>query len=75
MAEMGRCKVRLIGLLGSCPVPECGGVDGYFCVKCRHYVVDCRCTPGLCECGNYAYWASTGERPELRALLVREAAQ
>mgnify|MGYP001087098275 CR=1 FL=1 len=58
---------KLIGYLGTCPTPYCGGISGYFCVKCRHYVTECRCGDytGGCECQGDDYrrwWASKGER-------------
>lgn len=61
---------RRVGFLGSCGTPYCGGIEGYFCVRCEHYVQDCRCQPGLCDCGNGAGWASQGERPMVRERLA-----
>lgn len=65
-------KRKLVGFLGSC-TEVCGGVHGYFCVRCRHYLVDCRCTPAHCECGDSQGWASQGERKVIRAALEAEA--
>jgi hypothetical protein len=56
----------------TCETPYCGGRHKYFCVKCRHYVVSCRCEPGQCECGTDAYWAANGERPLIRRFLKRD---
>ena len=64
--------MKRVGYLGSCPTYDCGGVDGYFCVRCRHYVTDCRCTPDWCSCAlpdgrpDTSGWASTGERRYVR---------
>lgn len=65
-------KRRLIGFLYSCSTPYCGGVDGYFCVRCRHYVSTCLCkfNSGGCSCGTDEYWASAGERKMLRQKLA-----
>ena len=60
---------RLVGFLGSCPTPECGGAAGYFCVLCRHYVEDCLCSPGGCACPDDNGWASIGERKMIREKL------
>lgn len=67
---------RLVGFLYSCETPECGGVDGYFCVRCRHYVTDCRCSRGWCECRlpdgtcDDSGWASKGERRFIKVKLA-----
>lgn len=62
---------KLVGFLYSCSTPYCGGVDGYFCVRCRHYVMDCLCTPSQCACPDDEGWASTGERRAVLAKLAR----
>jgi len=71
---MGK-KGPLVGFLGSCGTPYCGGIEGYFCVLCRHYVAECRCQGAdgcTCEGDDYGqYWASTGERPFMRYKLLR----
>ena len=64
-----------MGHLGTCETPYCGAIDGYFCVKCRHYVTDCRCGlwTGGCDCEgeNYGkWWAAEGERKETMARLA-----
>jgi len=68
---------KLIGYLGTCPTPYCGSIDGYFCVKCRHYVTECCCGDysGGCTCkgeDHGKWWASTGERRSLQRLLAEE---
>jgi len=69
---------KRIGYLGRCGTPYCGGIYGYFCVKCRHYVTDCDCGyyTGGCTCRGEDYgkwWASTSERRMLeRKLAVKE---
>ncbi len=67
---------KLVGFLYSCSTPECGGVSGYFCVKCRHYCSKCACgsNTGGCACAGtdyQKYWASTGERKMMREKLAR----
>lgn len=70
----------LVGYLGHCGTPYCGSIDGYFCVKCHHYVVTCRCRGNdsigcTCEGQDYErYWASEGERPMLRKQLAEDEA-
>jgi len=59
--------MRRIGYLGSCPSPYCGGIHGYFCMKCRHYVTTCRCgfNEGGCQCEEEDYgmwWAGQGDQ-------------
>lgn len=61
---------KRVGYLGSCGTPLCGAVNGYFCVRCKHYVSDCLCSPGYCLCANDEGWASGGER---RAVLEKLA--
>jgi len=70
---------KLLGYLGECGTPYCGGIYGYFCVKCRHYLTNCDCfsNEGGCTCDddNYGkWWASTGERRMLREALAKEEA-
>ena len=73
--------MKRIGYLGSCPTPYCGSIEGYFCVKCRHYVADCRCgdCAGGCACEGEDYgkwWAGAGERRfrETQLALAMQAA-
>lgn len=58
----------------TCETPYCGSVNKYFCVKCRKYVLNCRCgvNCAYCACEDHKYWAARGERPLLRKLLVEE---
>lgn len=63
-------KKRLVGFLGSCGTPYCGGIIGYFCVRCHRYVSDCRCSPASCACHDSKGWACAGERPAVRAALA-----
>jgi len=68
---------KLIGPLQSCTTPFCGLVIGYFCVKCRHYLTECRCgyhSQG-CACRGNDYrkwWAGPGERRALERELAKE---
>ena len=61
---------------GTCATPYCGWVNGYFCVKCRHYLSDCACKAnyGGCACGTNRYWAGAGERKEMRTRLALDMA-
>jgi len=63
---------KKLGFLGTCPTPYCGGVEGFFCVRCSRYVADCRCTPSECSCADSRYWASTRERSVMREALRRD---
>ena len=68
---------KLIGYLGCCSTPYCGGIYGYFCVKCRHYASSCQClaNEGGCTCREEDYgtwWASTGERRSLERELTKK---
>jgi hypothetical protein len=56
----------------TCETPYCGRQFKCFCVQCRHYVVNCRCSHSQCECGTYRYWATKGERPLLRRILEKD---
>lgn len=56
----------------TCGTEYCGAVHKYFCVRCRHYLQDCRCTPGNCSCENNDGWARHGERSFVRAQLLKE---
>ena len=67
---MAKTYMSEVPQYSSCDTPYCGGIHKYFCVRCRHFVIDCRCTPGTCNCDGHTYWASKGERPALRALLA-----
>jgi hypothetical protein len=64
--------MKRVGFLESCSTYDCGSVHGYFCVRCRHYVATCRCTPGWCDCRTTdgkvddSGWAGTGERSMVR---------
>jgi hypothetical protein len=69
---MARTYMSKIPSWGSCETPYCGSFDKFFCVKCKHYVVDCRCQPGFCSCGTDRYWAAIGERPMLRQRLEED---
>jgi len=71
---------KLVGYLGNCGTPYCGGIFGYFCVKCRRYVAECRCGDYSrgCSCPedkNNRYWAGPGERKVLRELLLADEMQ
>ncbi len=63
--------MKRIGHLGTCEIPYCGSIDGYFCVRCRHYVVFCTCGAHclFCACPDSAAWASNGERALIRHKL------
>lgn len=61
---------KRVGYLGSCGTPLCGGISGYFCVRCRHYVADCLCSPAWCGCADDQGWASEGERRVILAKLA-----
>jgi len=58
---------KLIGYLGGCGTDYCGGVEGYFCVKCKIYTSKCLCgfNNKNCHCANDVYWAGKGERKKL----------
>ena len=56
--------------LQTCGTPLCGYVERYFCVRCRHYVWDCLCTPGWCACEKRDGWAAPGERRMVEAQLA-----
>lgn len=67
--------MKRIGYLGRCSTPLCGSIEGYFCVRCRHYVIECRCGAhaGGCTCEGIDYgswWASTGERRKIEQRLA-----
>ena len=70
---MPRTYTSQIPQAATCQTPYCGSVYKYFCVKCRHYVEDCRCQPGYCACETREWWAATGERPMLRRKLQEES--
>lgn len=65
---------KRVGWIGTCPTPYCGRVEGYFCVRCRHYTSYCACgyNYGGCSCEDRNFWASTGERRELEERLRRQ---
>jgi len=69
---MSRTYTSQIPTYETCQTPYCGGRRKYFCVRCHHYTVDCRCDPGYCACDDRSYWAATRERPMMRAKLQRE---
>lgn len=62
--------MKRVGYLESCSTEYCGGVEGYFCVVCNHYLADCRCTPGNCACLDDIGWASTGERKYIMGRVI-----
>lgn len=63
--------MKRIGYLGQCNTYSCGGIAGYFCVKCRHYVSHCACgdNTGGCVCEDDHWWAGKGERKHLEMRL------
>ena len=66
---MARTYISSVPEWSTCETEYCGSVWKLFCVKCRHFVIDCRCCPGICECETNHYWAAKGERTEMRKLL------
>ena len=71
---MARTYMSRIRERFTCETEYCGSAYKLFCVKCRHYVVDCRCQPGRCECGVEDYWAGLGERPMMLQRLEAQDA-
>lgn len=65
--------MKRIGYLGVCANEYCGSIEGYFCVRCRHYCMDCRCGFNFmdCACHDDKFWASEGERKMMQEELKK----